>query len=58
MRFSLWAYLSDILTKARKRYRFTGFVFGRIGIGVIWPAVKGEEVVAKDDQPELPGIIS
>lgn len=52
MRIAFAEFLSRILTKARRKYRFTGIVIGRVGFGFIWPATKGEAAPA--NQPELP----
>lgn len=57
MRLEFGEYLSRIMVKARKKYRFFGVVFGRFGIGVIWPSAKAP-VESKDNQPELPGIMA
>lgn len=55
MRLSFGEFLSRILVKARRQYRFAGLVLGKVGIGIIWPA-RGDGDNPK--QPELPGIRS
>lgn len=56
MRLEFGEYLNRVLVKARKKYRFTGVVVGRLCFGIIWPTAKkgGDEIDVC--QPELPGI--
>lgn len=56
MRLAFGEFLSRILVKARKKYRFTGIVIGRIGIGIIWPTAKSQDDNLNPNQPKLPGI--
>lgn len=55
MRIEFGEFLSRILVKARKQYRFAGVVIGRVGIGILW-ASKKEPPVEIKNQPALPGI--
>lgn len=54
MQIKFGEFLSRILIKARKKYRFAGIVVGRFGIGIFWPTKKELEI--RSAQPLLPGI--
>lgn len=55
MRLSIGTFLSRILVKPRRHYRFAGIVIGELRIGVMWPAAKAEPLAPRN-QPELPGL--
>jgi hypothetical protein len=55
MRIALGEFLSRVLVKARKKYRFAGLMFGGYGFGIIWPSKKAPQPIPAN-QPDLPGI--
>lgn len=54
MRFETGEFLSRILVKARKKYRFFGFWIGGYSVGIIWPT-KREAPMYLATQSNLPG---
>ena len=54
MSLHLRAYLSHVLAKARKRYKFCGFLVGGVGVGIIWPGKKPAPPARDPRAPELP----